>query len=403
MYTIYQTAFRSGFFRHIVVAMLLFPAICQAQMLTNTSGQTLWIAKGAIVTVDGGLLNRGTVTNNGQISVSGNWLNEGTYDDVKGKVIFNGTQQQQVNHNNQSIAVLQITGGGDKQLLSHLTIGDSLLLDEGVVHTNVTAPYTLQLLPDAIVNEGSESSYIDGFMVYKGTGYRYFPVGDNSRFLPLELLDVQGVQPTLKVSVQQPNLKATPGSALERVSAVRYWEVLVLDGTYEGSAISLAVGGDEGFKDLTGMVVAASETKEGTFESLGRSAATGDQQGGSVSSKQASALPYLALGITTEFSMENEVAVPTAFDPNASDERNRVLKIFASNIAPQDFVFKIFNRWGMVVYQTTSAEEAMEKGWDGMNLQTGQPAEFGVYTYFLRAVFDNQIPIEQTGTITLFR
>lgn len=385
------------------LCLLLFHATCLGQMLSNTSGEELWIANGTIVTVNGGVLNRGTISNHGQLSVSGHWRNDGVYNSHQGKVVLNGTQTQQVNHNNQSIAVLQVTGGGAKELLSNLTVEDSLLLDEGIIHTNTTSEHALSLTSDAVISGGSDASYINGFMVYGGTGYRYFPVGNNSQFLPLELLDVQGVNPILRVSVQQPNLNATPGSALESVSHIRYWEVLTLAGSYEGSAVALTIGDDEGFEDLTGVVVAASEERAGVFNSLGQGAVSGDTDGGTVSSSKASALPYLALGITNEFSLENEVEIPTAFDPDADDPRNRVLKIFASNIAPQNFVFKIFNRWGMVVYQTTSVEEAVNQGWDGISRQTGRPAEFGVYTYFLRAVFDNSTQTEKTGTITLFR
>lgn len=377
-------------------------SVAWSQILTVTSGQVLQITRGTTVTVNGGMLNRGMLDNAGVLAVSSHWHNEGNYQGA-GKVLFNGAEPQQIDHRQQPFAVLQVAGGGSKELLSRLVVTDSLILVEGIVEANSTATHLVRLTEEAAVAGGSELSYVDGAMAYAGTGYRYFPVGNSSRFLPLELLQVQGTDPVMQVKVQEPNLNAVPGEQLVEVSTARYWEVIPLEGTYSGSAVSLTVAGDEGFEELVGVVVAAAAEPGGTFNNVGQQALTGTAEQGTVSSRQASVLPYFALGLTTEFSLENEVEIPTAFAPDADDPRNRVLKVFAHDVTPRQFIFKIFNRWGNVVYQTTSFEEALNQGWDGINQQTGQPAEFGVYTYFLQALFANNTPVEKTGTITLFR
>lgn len=405
-YILYQRFLKSSRFCVASATLLLFffynlTLNGYAQTLYNATGEQIWVSEGAIVTVNGTLVNQGFVSNNGHVTVTGDWLNEGVYNAGKGKVIFKGVQEQSINHNSQNIAVLQFEGTGEKLLESELVVLDSLILTNGIVTTVAENPLFLEATVK--VDGGNPDSFVNGPLIYKGTGYRYFPVGKQNDFRPIELLDVQGVNPVLSVEVHEPNNSATPEEKLESVSQVRYWEVKPLDGMYEGSLVSLAVGSDEGFSDLLGVVVTGSAQMGGVFENFGQSELSGDVTEGKVTSAEATAYPYLALGITTEFSARNRILVPSAFAPNAPDAENRTLKVYATNILSEGFVFKIFNRWGILVYETTSVDEALNQGWNGVDHKTNEPAQFGVYTYYLSVRFDNNLPVEQTGSITLFR
>ncbi|WP_204306850.1 gliding motility-associated C-terminal domain-containing protein, partial [Klebsiella aerogenes] len=54
-----------------------------------------------------------------------------------------------------------------------------------------------------------------------------------------------------------------------------------------------------------------------------------------------------------------EIFVPSAFTPNG-DGRNDILKPITVGIT-QLFYFRIYNRWGQLVFSTSS----IGKGWDG--------------------------------------
>ena len=67
------------------------------------------------------------------------------------------------------------------------------------------------------------------------------------------------------------------------------------------------------------------------------------------------------------------VYVPSAFTPNA-DGRNDVLRPVSGN-KNAAFVFRVFNRSGQIIFETTEAQ----KGWDGRFKGVQQPT--GVYVW----------------------
>ncbi|MCB2221771.1 MAG: gliding motility-associated C-terminal domain-containing protein [Bacteroidetes bacterium] len=88
------------------------------------------------------------------------------------------------------------------------------------------------------------------------------------------------------------------------------------------------------------------------------------------------------------------VGVPTAFSPNG-DGINDTLYFFGSGI--QTFDFKLFNRYGEMVFETDNPA----KGWDG-NFH-GIEQEQEVYLYYLKAICFDGILTERKGNITLMR
>ncbi len=92
------------------------------------------------------------------------------------------------------------------------------------------------------------------------------------------------------------------------------------------------------------------------------------------------------------------VFLPTAFSPNG-DGLNDVFRPAARGGGLSIRTFRIFDRWGRVVWET--ARSAGTKGWDGMT--GGSPAEMGVYFYTIDVETDSGEKIEQTGSVTLVR
>jgi gliding motility-associated-like protein len=89
------------------------------------------------------------------------------------------------------------------------------------------------------------------------------------------------------------------------------------------------------------------------------------------------------------------VFVPTAFSPN-SDGRNDLLRPIAVGIKQIEF-FRIFNRWGQLVYTTSTNG----KGWDGTI--NGVPQATTVYVWMVKAIDYNDKPYFQKGTVTLIK
>ena len=89
------------------------------------------------------------------------------------------------------------------------------------------------------------------------------------------------------------------------------------------------------------------------------------------------------------------VFVPSAFTPN-HDGKNELLRPIAVGIAKIDY-FRVFNRWGQVVFSTSTNGA----GWDGTI--SGQPQSNGTYIWMVKASDFNGAPYFQKGTVTIIR
>lgn len=86
--------------------------------------------------------------------------------------------------------------------------------------------------------------------------------------------------------------------------------------------------------------------------------------------------------------------VPNAFTPGRFTT-NGIIKVQGFGIGKM--TWKIFNRWGQVVFATTDRNQ----GWDGTFKGTLQPLD--VYTYVLDVEFTDGQKLRKTGDITLLR
>lgn len=91
------------------------------------------------------------------------------------------------------------------------------------------------------------------------------------------------------------------------------------------------------------------------------------------------------------------VYVPNSFQPANANDDVSLFKVFGENISEDGFELMVFDKWGQVIFESSSFEEMNHTGWDGSDF----PAD--VYTFFLKASFLNGDPIEEEGTLTLVR
>ena len=94
--------------------------------------------------------------------------------------------------------------------------------------------------------------------------------------------------------------------------------------------------------------------------------------------------------------------VPNAFTPN-NDGLNDVLKVEYSTGVGAEFNFRIFNRWGKLMFQTNDKN----KGWDGRD-SSGILQEMDGFSYFLEYNYIDPLTselknIKKTGSVILFR
>jgi gliding motility-associated-like protein len=88
------------------------------------------------------------------------------------------------------------------------------------------------------------------------------------------------------------------------------------------------------------------------------------------------------------------LGLPTGFSPNGDGE-NDILYVRGAAIKTLDL--KIYNRWGQLVFETTT----QDKGWDGTF--NGQPQPMEAYGYVLNASFIDGTSKTLKGNITLLR
>lgn len=91
--------------------------------------------------------------------------------------------------------------------------------------------------------------------------------------------------------------------------------------------------------------------------------------------------------------------MPTAFSPNGDGLNDVFRPYFVNKSGFEVGTFKIFNRYGQLVYRT---DRSLTDGWNG-NYTNGQPAETGVYYYFIDIRFADGTKLHLKGDITLIR
>jgi gliding motility-associated-like protein len=93
---------------------------------------------------------------------------------------------------------------------------------------------------------------------------------------------------------------------------------------------------------------------------------------------------------------EVKMYIPTAFTPN-NDGRNDYLRPILLGIKDMRY-FRVYNRWGQLVYDMHTGDE---RGWDG--LVGGMIQQTGVYVWMIEGIGLDNKRYFQRGTVTLIR
>ena len=90
----------------------------------------------------------------------------------------------------------------------------------------------------------------------------------------------------------------------------------------------------------------------------------------------------------------NIVDVPTGFSPNG-DGINDYVQVKGYGI--KEMIFKIYNRWGELVYSTNN----IDAKWDGK--YKGELQEQDAFAYLLNVTFTDNSTYSKQGSITLIK
>ena len=115
--------------RFLFKIFILQPLFVLAQDL-HIKNTNFNVTNGLLVNVDHSVVNRGTINNEGILSVKGNWVNTGVYNDhLKGELEFDGPELQYINHGEQLLNNLTFINGS-KHLSTNTYVGKKLSLDQ---------------------------------------------------------------------------------------------------------------------------------------------------------------------------------------------------------------------------------------------------------------------------------
>jgi len=92
------------------------------------------------------------------------------------------------------------------------------------------------------------------------------------------------------------------------------------------------------------------------------------------------------------------VNIPNSFTPDGDGTNDYFLPRQFLSRSINAFKMSIFNRWGQVIYESSTLGG---RGWDGKFNSKDQPQ--GVYVYIIDVTFDNGVKEHYTGNVTLLR
>ncbi len=364
--------------RHIFI-YLVFVVISfgsQAQSLLNT-GTTLSVGSNTILYVAENITNNGIIINNGDIQVGGVWQNNATYEPGNGQLTLTSNQTQTINHNDQSFTRLTISGGGEKIFGADITIENELVMTNGILKSNGDSKIIIK--EGATISGGSETSFIDGPLYHTGTGDKYFPIGINNVFLPVELLDIKGTSPIVGILIYAPNPNLEVTGILNAVSNQQYWELDALSGTYESSIIKLPIVEELFLNLIQEVVVAQTSGLDISFSSIGGASITGDATSGNVTSEALATQSIFTIGMVSSEETKNNIEVYNAISPN-NDGINDFLKIYNIEQYPSNNLI-IYTRWGDKVFEQAGYDN-VENVFNGKsNLGKNRQLLEGTYYY----------------------
>lgn len=298
---------------------------------------------------------------------------------------------------------------------------------------------SLVINENATITGGSEFSFIEGTIIQKGGGSRFYPLGIETFYMPLTLLDIQNSGTDLEMSVRvalfsDAGVTPLPGRGVVGVSDYHYWEITERNGTFfdpsstNGSIVQASFDNanisptafgsaiNDFRRASTTIGLAQSSTLEGEYASVrgnfvGNFDETVDANGNSTGTARDGLIDttdpinqmFVGVGLVAASDPDGIVFIPSAFSPAAINPEDQTFRFFGDNIIEENFKMVVFNSFGVEVYSEDNLVEASANGWDGTNKNNGKDEPMGSYRYFVQYKNVNDDTFKKNGVVLLIR
>jgi len=380
----------------ILLGILTLPISSAAQDIVNQTN--LYVPAGLELHVGGDFANEGFVQNQGSVFVSGSWKNANVYQGV-GTITLNGTRAQSFFSNKNPVDHLVIDGIGPIRIIDLLPITSQIDLLNGIVVVADTD--TLSMAQGASVSGGSLESHVDGEFTYAGTGYKFFPIGKNGNYNPVEMLDITGINPITSVEVFE-NLPTIQSPPLITLYQKIYWQRKTIAGTFTNSPIAIGFQIPDNYTNRHVIEIVEGEDLGAVFSALRGVSVSYDPVLDKVISDVGLAKNVFVIGESNPIGgIPGEFYFSTSLSPHAANPDNRATRVFGDQLIGDSFHFLVYDRWGKIVFETISLENMILSGWDGRSQNGGDLLPSGAYPYVLQAVTKTGTFFEKKGVISI--
>ena len=433
------------FFPSVFLLLTSYFSYSQTAVIYNAT-QNFYVDAGAMVFVDGDVFNdaSGHIKNKGDIHLTKDWTNKeipGGLDPTTGTVFLDGGAQFIQGTQTSTFNNLKCIGNGKKTLNITTVVGGntgvlSLLADPFDLNSKtliVTNP-----LPAAVTRTSgyiiSETAPAAGYGTVEwrmgnsaaGNNYTYPFATVSGSYIPFEFdvttAGVQSATGNLAVATYPTNVTASPnnrplpntvgnlndasGNESAIICADRFWIT-------DANNYTAVPKGDITFSYTNSEWDNSGGSTNNIVEDslkawrwngaqwLNPSAGTDNP---SASPSEVVVPGVNAFSIWTLKGTEppppppcGDFFLPNAFSPNG-DGKNEFFR--PRSICIKTLDFRIYNRWGNMVYASNSPTDS---GWDGTTPKNGKDGNEGVYSYELNATLLNGTVIVKKGTVTLLK
>ena len=314
----------------LLLTILLLPSVVMGQLSVSQS-TTMATGNEVILTTNGGIVNNGTVTfgSNAELNLDGDLT-----------MSLNSPM---------SVPILNVVNGGTKSLQSgSLTITNQLNLQSGILA--VANGSSLIVNEGAQIDELDGTSWISGALTHLGSGTKFFPLGANGTYAPIELDNVTGsgeISTTMSVRAGGVSLGTLPTNV---TAASNSWAWDFRSTNFSSSGVNLPVlPADEGLFTGDNLIPVVLEYDEigGAVKNLGGFGSS-LKSFNSVISNETLIGENKVLLLGVELSLTP--VIHNILTPN-EDGSNDYLIIDAIAAYVDDNEVIILDRWGVEVYR----------------------------------------------------
>ena len=195
-----------------------------------------------------------------QIAFTGNLtVNSSAADLSKATLLLAGTNQDLRMTRSSSILTLGgiiigtdggVTNGRKDFFAGTWEIANTLIFNDGVVipqGANTKLVHTIAAGTTSSITMNNPNSYVNGAFYSKGTGTRFFPIGNGAGYFSAQLSSVDQGDLEIGMIVRNANANLALGTGIEELFTDQYWELIDPSNSLAGPLVSLSVLGADGF------------------------------------------------------------------------------------------------------------------------------------------------------------